>query len=199
MLIPFFLALKNADLPVSIKEYLTLIEALDRDVAARTVDDFYFLSRTCLVKDETLFDRFDRVFGDYFNGVENLMDGLFGQVPEEWLRQLAGLNLSEEDRKKIESLGGFEELMETLKRRLAEQQKRHQGGNKWIGTAGTSPFGNSGFNPEGIRIGGSSMNLGYSAPEKESLVQQSGLVSAQLPFSRAPAYQDGIGILRTGC
>jgi uncharacterized protein with von Willebrand factor type A (vWA) domain len=158
MLIPFFLALKNADLPVSIKEYLTLVEALDRNVAARTVDDFYFLSRTCLVKDETLFDRFDRVFGDYFNGVENLMDGLFGEVPEEWLRQLAALNLSEEDRKKIESLGGFEELMETLKQRLAEQQKRHQGGNKWIGTAGTSPFGNSGFNPEGIRIGGSSMN-----------------------------------------
>ena len=153
MLIPFFFELKKAALPVSIKEYLTLMEALSLGVGERTVDDFYYLSRTCLVKDESLYDRFDRVFGEYFNGIEAAAEGLLADIPEEWLRRLAELELSEEERQKIESLGGFEALMETLRKRLAEQEKRHQGGNKWIGTAGTSPFGAYGYNPEGVRIG----------------------------------------------
>lgn len=153
MLIPFFLTLRKAALPVSIKEYLTLLEAMQKGVGERTVEDFYYLARTCLVKDETLFDRFDQAFGYYFKGVEELSDELFGELPEDWLAKLAELHLSEEDKAAIEALGGWEKLMETLKERLEEQQERHQGGNKWIGTAGTSPFGAYGYNPEGIRIG----------------------------------------------
>ena len=157
MLIDFFLALKSAGLPVSVKEYLTLCEAMQKGVAYGNVDDFYYLSRTCLVKDEANFDRFDRAFGQYFKGMENLdaaLTKLFEQeIPAEWLQKLAEKPLTDEEKAQIKSLGGWDKLMETLRERLAAQKDRHQGGNKWIGTAGTSPFGAYGYNPEGIRIG----------------------------------------------
>ncbi len=152
MLIEFFLKLKAGGVPASIREFLTLIEALDKRVISGSVDDFYYLSRTCLVKDEKYFDRYDRVFGAYFNGVLDV-EGVAAQIPEEWLRKLAEKTLSEEEKKQIEALGGWDKLMETLRKRLEEQKGRHQGGNKWIGTAGTSPFGAYGYNPEGVRIG----------------------------------------------
>ncbi|MDP2239423.1 MAG: VWA domain-containing protein [Burkholderiales bacterium] len=152
MLIEFFLKLKQGGLPVSIREFLTLLEALEMRVIFGSIDDFYYLSRTCLVKDEKYFDCFDRVFGAYFNGVLDV-EGVAAQIPEEWLRKLAEKTLSEEEKKLIEALGGWDKLMETLKKRLEEQKGRHQGGSKWIGTAGTSPFGAYGYNPEGVRIG----------------------------------------------
>ena len=152
MLIDFFLKLKSHKLPVSIKEYLTLLEALDRKVIGPGIDDFYNLSRTVLVKDEANFDKFDRAFAEYFQGVESIA-GIELDVPLEWLLKQAELNLSDEEKAMIEAMGGWEKLMETLKKRLEEQKGRHQGGNKWIGTAGTSPFGAYGYNPEGIRIG----------------------------------------------
>ena len=159
MLTNFFYALREADLKPSVTEYLTLIEALDKKVAFCSLDDFYYLSRATLVKDETKFDKFDRVFGAYFEGVEDAMgDLLSAAIPEDWLNQLKQLNLSEEELKKIQSLGGLDKLMEELKKRLEEQKERHEGGNKWIGTGGTSPFGNGGYNPEGIRIGGKGGN-----------------------------------------
>ncbi|PNU21025.1 VWA domain-containing protein [Geothermobacter hydrogeniphilus] len=153
MLVDFFLQLKQAKIPVTIREYLGLLEALDKQVVWGNVEDFYYLARLCLVKDETHFDKFDRVFAQYFDGIENLGEELEAEIPEEWLRRLSELILSEEEKAQIEALGGFEKLMETLKKRLAEQQERHQGGNRWIGTAGRSPFGAYGYNPEGIRIG----------------------------------------------
>jgi uncharacterized protein len=153
MLIDFFLTVKKHGVPASIKEFLTLIEALERRVIHGSVDDFYFLARAALVKNETNFDKFDRAFGEYFKGVTALGDILNVDIPEEWLRKLAERVLTEEEKKLIEALGGFDKLMETLKQRLEEQKGRHQGGSKWIGTAGTSPFGAYGFNPEGIRIG----------------------------------------------
>jgi uncharacterized protein with von Willebrand factor type A (vWA) domain len=157
VLIDFFLALKSAGLPVSVKEYLTLCEAMQKGVAYGNVDDFYYLSRTCLVKDEANFDRFDRAFGQYFKGMENLdaaLTKLFEQeIPAEWLQKLVEKLLTDEEKAQIKSLGGWDKLMETLRERLAAQKDRHQGGNKWIGTAGTSPFGAYGYNPEGIRIG----------------------------------------------
>jgi uncharacterized protein with von Willebrand factor type A (vWA) domain len=157
VLIDFFLALKSAGLPVSVKEYLALCEAMQKGVAYGNVDDFYYLSRTCLVKDEANFDRFDRAFGQYFKGMENLdaaLTKLFEQeIPAEWLQKLAEKLLTDEEKAQIKSLGGWDKLMETLRERLAAQKDRHQGGNKWIGTAGTSPFGAYGYNPEGIRIG----------------------------------------------
>jgi uncharacterized protein len=153
MLIPFFFALREGGLKVGLTEFLTLLEALKQRVAFASIDDFYYLSRTCLVKDETQFDRFDRVFGAYFKGIEQALGLAPGQIPEEWLRKMAEKNLTEEEKKLIEALGGWDKLMETLKQRLEEQKGRHQGGNKWIGTAGTSPFGAHGFNPEGVRIG----------------------------------------------
>ena len=152
MLIDFFLKLKSHKLPVSIKEYLTLLEAMDRKVIGPGIDDFYYLSRATLVKDESNFDKFDRAFAEYFQGVESIA-GIELDVPLEWLLKQAELNLSPEEKAMIESMGGWEKLMEALKRRLEEQKARHQGGNKWIGTAGTSPFGAYGYNPEGIRIG----------------------------------------------
>ncbi|MGZ5150515.1 MAG: vWA domain-containing protein, partial [Burkholderiales bacterium] len=152
MLIEFFLKLKDGGVPASIREFLTLIEALKKQVAFGDVEDFYYLARTCLVKDEKYFDRFDRVFAAYFKGIIEV-DALAVTIPEEWLKKLVEKNLSEEDKKLIESLGGWEKLMETLKKRLEEQKGRHQGGSKWIGTGGTSPFGAYGYNPEGIRIG----------------------------------------------
>jgi len=153
MLIEFFLKLKQGALPVSIKEFLVLLEALDRRVISGSIDDFYYLSRACLVKDEANYDKFDRVFGAYFKGITGLPEGAMALIPEEWLKRLAEKHLTEEEKKLIESLGGWDKLMETLKKRLEEQKGRHQGGGKWIGTAGTSPFGAYGYNPEGIRIG----------------------------------------------
>ena len=153
MLIEFFLKLKQGGLPVSIKEFLMLLEALDRRVIHGSLDDFYFLSRTCLVKDESNYDKFDRLFGAYFKGITELPEGALALIPEAWLKKLAEKHLTEEEKKLIESLGGWEKLMETLKKRLEEQKERHQGGSKWIGTAGTSPFGAYGYNPEGVRIG----------------------------------------------
>ncbi len=152
MLIDFFFKLKSHKLPVSIKEFLTLLEALQKGVIGSSVNDFYFLSRTTLVKDEANFDKFDRAFSEFWDGVEAI-PGIEAEIPLEWLLKQAELTLTDEEKKMIESLGGWEKLMETLKKRLEEQKERHQGGNKWIGTGGTSPFGAYGFNPEGIRIG----------------------------------------------
>ena len=153
MFITFFTELKSAGVPVSLREYLTLMEAMDKDLASRRVEDFYYLSRATLVKDERNLDKFDRVFGHVFRGLELMEDALTAEIPEEWLRKLTEKYLTEEEKKQIEALGGLDKLMETLRQRLAEQKGRHQGGNKWIGTGGTSPFGAYGYNPEGIRIG----------------------------------------------
>jgi uncharacterized protein with von Willebrand factor type A (vWA) domain len=153
MLIEFFLKLKQGGLPVSVREFLTLLEALEKQVIHGSIDDFYYLSRACMVKDESNYDKFDRVFGAYFKGITAAPEGANALIPEEWLKKLAENNLTDEEKKLIESLGGWEKLMETLKKRLEEQQGRHQGGSKWIGTAGTSPFGAYGYNPEGVRIG----------------------------------------------
>jgi hypothetical protein len=153
MFFQFFDELRSAKVPVTLKEYLALMDALDSDVIGMKVDEFYYLSRAALVKDERNLDKFDRVFGRVFKGLENLEPDLVAQIPEEWLRKLAEKYLTEEEKKQIEALGGWEKLMETLRQRLAEQKGRHQGGNKWIGTAGTSPFGAYGYNPEGVRIG----------------------------------------------
>jgi len=147
-----FLELKQAGVPVSLREYLDLLEATDAGCAGYSVEDFYYLARTALVKDERHLDRFDRVFGHVFKGLEPPEDETV-EVPEEWLRKMAELNLTDEEKAAIEAMGGFEKLMETLKKRMEEQKKRHQGGSKWIGTAGTSPFGAYGYNPEGVRIG----------------------------------------------
>jgi uncharacterized protein with von Willebrand factor type A (vWA) domain len=152
MLTEFFFKLKSHKLPVSIKEWLTLLEAMQKNVISPSIDEFYYLSRTALVKDESNFDKFDRAFAEYFQGVESIA-GIELDVPLEWLLKQAELNLSPEEKTMIEAMGGWEKLMETLKKRLEEQKGRHQGGNKWIGTAGTSPFGAYGYNPEGIRIG----------------------------------------------
>jgi uncharacterized protein with von Willebrand factor type A (vWA) domain len=153
VLIDFFLTVKQAGVPASVKEYLTLCEALQKGLAYGSVDEFYYLSRATLVKDETHFDKFDRAFASYFKGIESLDQALSALIPEEWLKKLAERVFSEEEKALIESLGGWDKLMETLKQRLEEQKGRHQGGNKWIGTNGTSPFGAHGYNPEGIRIG----------------------------------------------
>ncbi len=157
MLTKLFHGLRQEGVPVSLLEYLTLLEALEADLAERDVETFYHLARAILVKDETKIDAFDRVFAHVFNGLEILAeedDALAPrELPEEWLRALSQNLLSEEEKARIEALGGFDALMETLRQRLAEQRKRHEGGSKWIGTAGTSPFGAMGYNPEGVRIG----------------------------------------------
>ncbi|MDE2266397.1 MAG: VWA domain-containing protein [Alphaproteobacteria bacterium] len=153
MFFAFFDELRAAKIPVTLKEYLALMEALSRDVIGRKVDEFYYLSRTALVKDEKNLDKFDRVLSHVFEGLETLDDDLVAEIPEDWLRKLNEKFLSEEDKKLIESLGGWDKLMETLRQRLEEQKKRHEGGSKMIGTAGTSPFGAYGYNPEGVRIG----------------------------------------------
>src|SRR6266704_2316589 len=154
MFATFFHELKQAGLPVTLREYLTLMEAMEQDLAGRRVEDFYYLSRAVLVKDERNLDKFDRVFGHVFKGLELMQEALAAEIPMEWLKKLADKYLTEEEKKQIEAMGGLDKLLETLRQRMAEQKKRHQGGNKWIGTEGTSPFGNSGYNPEGIRIGG---------------------------------------------
>lgn len=158
MLLDFFYALRKAELKPSITEYLTLVEALSKDVAFCSIDEFYYLARASLVKDETKFDRFDKVFGAYFQGVEEAMEGIFEQIPDDWIQAMKQLQMTEEELKKIQAMGGWDELMEQLKKRLEEQKKRHEGGNKWIGTGGTSPYGNSGYNPMGVRIGGKGGN-----------------------------------------
>ena len=152
MLIDFFLKLKSHKLPVSIKEYLTLLEAMDKNVIGPDINEFYYLSRIALVKDEANFDKFDRAFAEYWDGVQGV-PGIEAEIPLEWLLKQVELTLTEEEKKQIAALGGWEKLMETLKARLEEQKARHQGGSKWIGTGGTSPFGAYGYNPEGVRIG----------------------------------------------
>jgi uncharacterized protein len=154
MLFGFFLTLRAAGLKPGLGEFLALLEAMRKHVIMFSLDDFYVLARTILVKDESHFDRYDRAFAAYFKGVETVFEGLDKAIPEEWLRAEAMKLLSDEEKAKIEALGGWDKLMETLRQRLEEQKERHQGGNKWIGTGGTSPFGNSGYNPEGVRIGG---------------------------------------------
>ena len=153
MFLTFFTELKGAGVPVSLKEYLTLIEALDKDLAGYSTEQFYFLSRAALVKDERNLDRFDRVFGHVFKGLESPGDALIAEIPEEWLRKLAEKHLTEDEKKLVKSLGGLDRILEELKKRLEEQKGRHQGGSKWVGTAGTSPFGAYGYNPAGVRIG----------------------------------------------
>lgn len=155
MLIDFFYTLRAAKLPVSVKEYLTLLEALHRQVIAPSLDEFYYLARLSLIKDEKHYDKFDQAFGAYFKGVQQIVDAS-GEVPLEWLEKRMQRELSPEDRARIQALGGIDKLMERLRQLFDEQKGRHEGGNKWIGTGGTSPFGNGGFNPEGIRIGGES-------------------------------------------
>lgn len=158
MLLNFFEGLRKNGVPVSIKEFLVLLEALEKHLVFADMNDFYLLARTCLVKDEKYYDRFDRAFGIYFNALESLEEFIEALIPEDWLRQEFEKHLTEEEKAKIESLGGLEKLIEEFKKRLEEQQKRHAGGNKWIGTGGTSPFGHGGYNPEGIRIGGDGGN-----------------------------------------
>jgi uncharacterized protein with von Willebrand factor type A (vWA) domain len=152
VLVDFFLHLKAFRLPVSTREFLTLLEALDARVVSTSLDDFYALARTCLVKDEQLFDRFDVAFGAYFKGVDGVLD-LSADIPAEWLRKAIELDLSDDERRAIAALGGLDALLAAFRERLAEQRERHQGGRKWIGTSGTSAFGAYGYNPEGMRVG----------------------------------------------
>ena len=153
MFFSFFAELRGAKVPVSLREYLTLMEAMQKRVAAFDIEEFYFLARTSLVKDERHLDKFDRVFGRVFKGLELLADERLVEIPTEWLKKLTEKFLTDEEKKLVEAMGGLDKLLETLRQRLAEQKGRHQGGNKWIGTAGTSPFGAYGYNPEGVRIG----------------------------------------------
>jgi uncharacterized protein len=158
MFFNFLDELRSAGIPASMKEHLILLEALDRDVIERTPEEFYYLSRATFVKDEGLLDRFDQVFDKVFKGLLSSYGTQNAEVPEEWLKAVAEKFLTPEEMAEIKKLGSWEEIMETLKKRLEEQQKRHEGGSKWIGTGGTSPFGNNGYHPEGVRIGGESKN-----------------------------------------
>ena len=156
MFLNFFIELRNVKVPVSLREYLSLLDCLDKNVISFKVENFYYLSRASLIKNEKHIDRFDLVFSKVFKGIEDIsLEDLLNKVdiPKEWVKKLSEKLLTPEEMEEIKSLGGFDKLMETLKKRLLEQEKRHQGGNKWIGTAGTSPFGAYGYNPEGIRIG----------------------------------------------
>ncbi len=145
--------LRVGGLKPSITELLHLLDILKHGISEFSIENFYFLARTTMIKDEALYDRFDQIFAAHFSGIERIVNELFSEVPDEWLRKQAELMLTEAERAEIEALGGFEKLIETLKKRFEEQKERHQGGNKWIGTAGTSPFGAYGYNPEGVRIG----------------------------------------------
>src|SRR4051795_1988148 len=153
MFVTFFHELKSAGVPVTLREYLTLMEAMEHDLASRRGEDFYYLLRAALIKDERNLDKFDRVFGHVFKGLDLLSNAEVLDIPAEWLKKLAEKYLTEEEKKMIEAAGGLDKLLETLRQRLAEQKDRHQGGSRWIGTAGTSPFGAYGYNPEGVRIG----------------------------------------------
>ena len=157
MLIDFFFALRNAKVPVSIKEFLTLLEALEKSVIAPSLDAFYYLARLTLVKDEAHFDKFDRAFGMYFKGIEAVFDTSKGEIPLDWLIKRMERELTPEQKAALEKFG-YDKLMDRLNELLKEQKERHEGGNKWIGTGGTSPFGHGGTNPEGIRIGGQGRN-----------------------------------------
>src|SRR5260370_33678746 len=153
MFVAFFHDLKAAGVPVTLREYFTLMEAMEKALAGRRVEDFYYLSRAALVKDERNLDKFDRVFGHVFKGLELMSDLPAAEIPAEWLKKLAEKYLTAEEKKQIEAMGGLDKLLETLRQRMQEQKGRHQGGKKWIGTAGTSPFGAYGYHPEGGRIG----------------------------------------------
>lgn len=153
MFLKFFYALKSAHLPVTIREYLMMMEGMKQDLPNKRVEEFYYFSRMCLIKDERHLDKFDAVFGATFNGLELMEDLSTAEIPEEWLHALTQSFLTDEEKAEIEAMGGWEKIMEELKKRLEEQKERHQGGNKWIGTGGTSPFGANGYNPAGIRIG----------------------------------------------
>lgn len=148
----FFYGLRAGGVPVSLKEYLTLLEAMREGAADYRVEHFYYLARACMVKDERYIDRFDRVFAEWFEGVERVEDP-FASLPEEWLKQLGERHFTQEEMDRVKAAGGWDKLMETLRKRLEEQKGRHQGGSKWVGTGGTSPFGAHGYNPEGVRIG----------------------------------------------
>ncbi|HFC30618.1 MAG TPA: hypothetical protein ENJ44_06205, partial [Oceanospirillales bacterium] len=154
MLIDFFYKLKQARIPVSIQELLVLLDAMQKDVAFGSMEQFYQLSKLCLVKDEKYYDRFDQAFGEYYEGLKAREDLTTATIPENWLKSEFFKNLTDEEKAKIEALGGLDKILETLKQRLQEQKERHAGGNKWIGTGGTSPFGHGGYNPAGVRIGG---------------------------------------------
>lgn len=162
MLVNFFYALRKAEVPVSLNELLVLLEALEKNIAFGSIDEFYLLSRTCLIKDEKYFDKFDRAFGAYFKGLESLDGIIEALIPDDWTRAEFMKDFTEEEKAKVESLGGLEKLIEEFNKRLEEQKARHQGGNKWIGTGGTSPFGNSGYHPGGMRVGGESRNKSAS-------------------------------------
>src|SRR5688500_587775 len=153
MLVRFFTDLRAGGVPVTLPEFLTLLEGLEARLAALSPEDFYYLARAALVKDERHFDRFDRVFAQHFAGAEKLFEQLAATLPAEWLKQLTERLLTEEEKRRVASLGGWDKLLEALRQRVREQQGRHEGGSKWIGTAGTSPFGNQGYNPEGVRMG----------------------------------------------
>src|SRR5262245_27435675 len=153
MFVAFFRELKTAGVPVTLREYLTLMEAMEKDLASRRVEDLYYLARTTLVKDERNLDKFDRVFGHVFKGLELVSEMHTAEIPALWLKKLAEKYLTDEEKRQIEAIGGLDKLLELLRQRMKEQKGRHQGGNKWIGTAGTSPFGAYGYNPEGVRIG----------------------------------------------
>ncbi|MEL7311471.1 MAG: VWA domain-containing protein [Pseudomonadota bacterium] len=153
MLIRFFYMLREGGLKTTLTELLTLLSAMKAGLAQASAEQFYFLARACLVKDETQFDRFDQIFAAHFRGIEDAFSTLLAEIPEDWLQQLNQLDLSDEERAQIEAMGGLDALMEALEERLREQEERHEGGNKWIGTGGTSPFGVGGYNPEGVRIG----------------------------------------------
>ena len=158
MLVNFFQALKDGGVPVTPRELLDLLAAMNKQLVFGSIDDFYNLSRAVMVKDEKYYDRFDRAFGLHFRDLEGVDDVIEALIPDDWLRSEFVKQLSEEDKAKIESLGGLEKLIDEFKKRLEEQEKRHEGGNKWVGTGGTSPFGNNGFHPEGIRVGGQGKN-----------------------------------------
>ena len=158
MLISFFFGLKNAGIPVSIRELLDLIAALEKHIVFANLEEFYFLSRAIMVKDEKNYDKFDKAFALYFNDLESFDDILSTLIPEDWMRKEFEKSLSEEDKAKLESLGSLEKLIEEFKKRLEEQKEKHAGGNKWIGTGGTSPFGQEGYHPEGIRVGPNARN-----------------------------------------
>ena len=153
MLTRFFFDLRTAGVPVALTEFLTLLEGLKHHVTAHSAEEFYYFARTCLVKDEAHYDRFDRVFAQTFEGADTLFERIVAELPPDWLKALTERRLTDEEKQKVAALGGWEKLMQSLRERLAEQKERHEGGNKWIGTAGTSPFGAQGYNPEGVRIG----------------------------------------------
>ena len=154
MLINLFKTLKETGVPCTLRELLDLIKGLEHQIAFANINDFYYLSRSILVKDEKHYDKFDRAFDIYFKGLETLDDVIQAMIPDEWLRKEFEKFLTEEELKNIKSMGGLEKLLDEFKKRLEEQKGKHEGGNKWVGTAGTSPYGNDGVNPEGIRVGG---------------------------------------------